>query len=137
MKLSTYINKSNLPASVVRAVVKKLGGWEEFKETAKDVNEHGADAGFSSFIYYSDTMRFYIKHRADINAMVTEQADQLGENLLTMVAGFRSLNGEYSEDEVGQTMYGAKHYVDTYIANALAWFALEEVCRDYEGASDY
>ena len=38
---------------------------------------------------------------------------------------------DYTADEVARTLYGAKRDADTQIANACAWFALEEVCRSY------
>jgi hypothetical protein len=93
----------------------------------QDVADHGADAGFPGFCYYTDTERFYRKHRAEINGMVESLADDLGESAIGMVRGFRCIGTDYSESEVAQTMYGRK--IDPVIANGLAWFALEETAR--------
>jgi len=63
-------------------------------------------------------------------------ADDLGEELISMVRGFNCLGSrtsgpDYTADEVARTLYGAKRDVDTQIANACAGFAVEEVCRSY------
>ena len=128
-----FVNATGYPARVVKAVISKLGGWECFKETAADVANHGADAGFSGFTYYSDTCAFYANHQTDIMTMVEEMADQLDEGSVEMVRNFNCLGKDnYTAEEVGKTMYGSKAKHHTQVANALAWFALEEVCRAYE-----
>jgi hypothetical protein len=130
--MGAFLGACNYPARVVKAVINKLGGWECFKETAKDVAEHGADSGFSGFTYYADTCAFYANHQTgEIVKMVTEMAEELGEGAIEMVRNFNCLGKEYSDEEVGQTLYGSKAKHNTQVANALAWFALEEVCRAF------
>lgn len=109
------------------AVIRRIGG----KETLKDVMNHGIDGGFPGFIYYSDTTAFYRRHRKAINEMAEEMANDMGENVLDMIAGFRCLNG-FSTAEVGKVIYGTWEHTDehTAIGNAMAWFAAEEVARD-------
>jgi len=128
-----FVNATGFPARVVKAVIHKIGGWDCFKETAADVANHGADSGFSGFTYYSDTCAFYENHQTDIVKMVGDMAEQLGdEGAVEMVRGFNCLGKDsYSAEEVGKTLYGSKAKHDTQVANALAWFALEEVCRAY------
>jgi len=121
---------SNINIQLVRAVVKQVGGWDSFKEIAADVMKHGADAGFSGFIYYKDTCDFYAKNRENIYALASEMASSMGEEVVGMVKSFRCLN-DSTEVEVGATLFGNKAKHDTHVANALAWFALEEVCRSY------
>ena len=107
------------------AVIRRVG-----RDSLQDVAEHGADGGFPGFCYYSDTCAFYAKHQTRIVSLVEEMASDMGESPTKLVAGFRCLNGDYSEAEVGRTLYGPKKVHDEQIANALAWFALEEVARN-------
>ena len=109
-----------------------MGGWEEFTDRAADVTNHGADGGFGGFIYYSETCAFYAKNRALILKLVKDMADSLGEGVLEMVQNFNCLGKDFSLDEIGETLYGNKNKHQTQVANALAWFALEEVCRAYD-----
>jgi hypothetical protein len=110
------------------AVIRRVG-----LDSLQDVASHGADGGFAGFTYYSDTCAFYAKHQTRIVALVEEMASDMGESPTNLVAGFRCLNGDYSEAEVGRTLYGPKKGHETQIANALAWFALEEVAHSVTG----
>lgn len=124
--------QSNLDPALIRAVVRQAGGWAAFKERAQDVANHGADAGFSGFIYYADTVAFAMRYRPLIVALCNDMAANVGTgSAIDLVANFRCLNDNYKPDEVGRTLYGQKSKADTQIANALAWFALEEVARAY------
>ena len=129
--LKKFIEASQIPAEIIRAVVRQSGGWGSFKEIARDVASHGADCGFSVFIYYADTVTFYKKHRKSINAFADSMAKDLGDNTLDMVAGFNCL--DTNAGEVAECMFDPRTKNDyaTRIHNALAWFALEEVARSY------
>lgn len=83
--------------------------------TRRDVVRHGASAGFSGFTYYTDTTKFYNKHETAIWELLEEQYEDYGhDNPMQMIAAFN----------------GAKQVTDlTTFKNLLAWFALEEVCR--------
>ena len=129
--LKDFTASSNINAKLIRAVVRQLGDWEYFQQSAPDVANHGADAGFSGFTYYTDTGPFYAKNRALIVALVENMADELGEGSAQMVQGFNCLGKDYTMTEIGRTLYGNKSQHNTYVANALAWFALEEVANAY------
>lgn len=123
-------NSGNIPEKLVRAVVRQSGGWESFAEQAEDVTNHGASGGFSGWIYYTETVAFARRNRASIVELCEHLADELGESgPIALVEGFRGLSGA-TESEVASTLYG-KGDGETSVANALAWFALEEVCRGY------
>ena len=132
-KTLTAFNKdcNGIDSSLVRAVVKQIGGWDSFKESARDVSNHGADSGFCGFIYHTDTCAFYAKNRGAILALLNDLSESLGEDILTLVQNFGCLGKDYTLDEIGKTLYGNKNQHETNVANALAWFALEEVCRAY------
>ena len=130
MNLKSFIEKSNLPEDLVRQVVRQIGGWDSFKEHARDVSMYGAAGGFAGFIYYTDTCRFYAVNRDAILEAVRDMCDGLGEEPIQFVRSFNCLDA--TESEVGLTLYGSKKQHDTQVANALAWFALEEVARSFE-----
>lgn len=132
MNLKSFIEKSNLPEDLIRQVVRQIGGWDSFKEhVLHDVAMYGASGGFSGFIYYTDTCRFYAVNRDAILEMVRSMCDDFGtEEPIQFIRSFNCLK-DATESEVGLTLYGTKKQHDTQVANALAWFALEEVSRSY------
>lgn len=125
--LSRVIRENPDKAKLIRAVIRRIG-----MESVQDVNAHGIDGGFNGFIYYTDTVKFYRDHKADILRLAKETAESLGEGgVITLVKGFRCLNGQYSEDEISEGLHSSGEDEHT-IKNAMAWFAAEEVCRLFE-----
>lgn len=118
--------QSGISERLIRSVIRQLGD----RESLRDVLRGGADAGFSGFTYYDDTVAFFKQNRREIIELVKRMADDLGENAVNLVMGFRCLKDVTTEEEVGRVLYGARVTEnDTQVANALAWFALEEVAR--------
>jgi hypothetical protein len=120
---------SGIPPKLIRAVVRQLGG----KESLEDIARHGIDGGFHGFIYYTDTVPFFKRNRAEIVQLVKSMADDLGEPVIDMIAGFRCLTDDAeTRDSIGRCLYGARLTEDdTEVANALSWFAGEEVARAF------
>ena len=137
MTLKSFIKNSSIPATLIRAVVKNMHGWENFKESAQDVVDHGAECGFGNFIYYTDTIAFTTKNRKAIAAYAAEQSTEIGyKDELEMILSFNGLQGydaPITTSEVARALYGRLADTDTktIIYNALAWYALEEVSRAY------
>ena len=131
--LKTFIENSNIPARVVRAVVRQIGGWESFKQSATDITRHGIDGGFNGFIYNSDTESFAKRNRKDIAAMASAQADDMGTGIFEMIRGFGCFKGDkLTDEEIGQALYAGKQADEApAILNGLAWYAGEEVARSY------
>lgn len=129
--IKEFASRSNISEKLIRAVVRQSGGWEGFKDHAEDIANYGAAGGFLGFTYYTETCAFYARNRAAILECARNMADDLGEDLTAMVRGFNCLGDGYTSDEIGETLYGscAKH--NTYVANALSFYALEEVARAY------
>ena len=125
--------------TLTRAVIRQLGG----RDALIDVNNHGAMGGFPSFTYYSDTVPFFEKHRKDILAVLEQDSDSFGEEPAQIVFGFNCLNlKEVDREEqrayrsaINRLLYGNRkvgwdRQEEIMVANALSWFALEEVARE-------
>lgn len=57
-------------------------------------------------------------------------AQDFGQNPIDMVAGFNCLTDDFdTREEIARALYGRLASDDTQAANALAWFAAEEVAR--------
>lgn len=139
MKMSEFIESTDVPESIVRAVVRALGGWKEFEATAPAVDGHGADAGFAGFTYYSDTVAFFRKHRAALLEMLkADEFDTMGANdVAAFVSSFRCM-ADVSADAIAETLYGRWKDSEwsTTVANGIAWYALGAVCREYVNIAD-
>ena len=93
--------------------VKKHSGMDDGE--IRQAGEHGADAGWSGFTYYTDTVKFHDDNEDLIWDLLEEERDGLGEKtILSMLAGFGAAGGVESMDQ---------------LKNLLAWWALESVGR--------
>jgi hypothetical protein len=134
MTTKQTIDRSGISPKLANSVLRQLGGGDDALERLADVRNGGADAGFCGFTYYKDTVPFFKRNRAQIVALVESMASDLGEEPLAMVAGFRCLDSDpETKRSIAWCLYGGRlGDDDTYVANALAWFALEEVARAFE-----
>jgi len=132
-KLEEFVNKSNVPAKLIRAVVSQLGGWEAFKEIAPDIINHGIDGGFRGFIYHTDTVAFFKRNRAAIMDLAEDQCRDIGyEGLFNMFASFNCMKTfGAKEGEIAKALYTGRGDVAEQILTCLAWYAGEEVARSY------
>ena len=133
--MKTLIANSSIPATLIRAVVKNMNGWDSFRERAQDVADHGASCGFGNFIYYTDTVAFAAKNRKAIAELAAEQAADFGDSSeIERILGFNQLRQEdLTISDIARSLYGrlADDDKKTTIYNTLAWYALEEVARAY------
>jgi hypothetical protein len=128
--LANLIDSTNIPESLVRAVVRQMGGWESFKEKAPDITRHGIGGGYHGFIYYADTLRFAHTHRKEILKLARDQAEDCGLGLVEMIEQFNCLKDcKPTELELIEGLAGVSN--EKQVPNALAWFAGEEVARAY------
>lgn len=114
---------------MTRAILRQLN-----REQLADVARHGADSGWNGFTYTSDCCAFYKAHKADILDLAKQTANEMGEDMLAMIGGFRCLsNGgkpDYTATEIGEALFSGRGECADVIRNAMAWFALEEVARE-------
>lgn len=131
--LKKLIKSSSVPASLIRAVVRQMGGWETFTNYAPDITRHGISGGFNGFIYYADTLPFAKRNRADIAKMAEMQAEDFGTSALDMVRSFGCFRQSPPDfASISTALYGGRAQEDTdTVLNALAWYAAEEVARAY------
>lgn len=116
-----------------KAIIKQLNCEEEEVENVLfDVANLGANSGFSGFIYYDDTINFYLKNRKNINEYAENTAKEMGENLFEMISNFNCIKGEYSIPEIAKALYETKNEEYINIYNALSWFVLEGLAIEKE-----
>ena len=135
LTLNQFVEKSGLEPTLVRAVVRQLGGWQEAQQSMIDIANHGIDGGFHGFIYYSDTIAFFKKHRTIICNLINSTADDIGESPITLITNFNCLKGVKAQDSIIRCLGGGPlrqgPIEDALVANALTWFAGEEVASRY------
>lgn len=126
MKLKQLIESTNIPASLVRSTVLQSGGWQYFKERAADIAAHGADAGWTGFTYYNETLPFAKRNKAAILEYGRELAKEMGQDsAYQLIAGFNCLrNSNYTAGDIAAVIHTGKGDDATEIFNALAWFVL-------------
>jgi len=117
-------------STLINAVLSRIG-----MDSIEDVINHGIDGGFNGFIYYSDTHKFAIQYRKLIVIMLEDMADQLGEDVVSMVSGFGVFRNSPINQDDKRDLYkylsGGKPEQGA-ITNVMAWFAAEEVCRMFD-----
>ncbi len=131
MNITTANQNSGISRKLILAVIRQLGG----RERLEDIRNHGIDGGYAGFTYYADTVSFFKRNRSEIVALVKQMASELGEEPLNLVAGFGCLRpaDEETKESICRCLYGGRLTDgDTQVANALAWFAGEEVARAFE-----
>lgn len=112
---SYYRNQSHEVQKMIRAIRRQLS-----ISALVDVRDHGADSGFSGFIYTAECVRFYNRHEDAIWQLLRSNADDMGYDSATaLIATFKRKDMLDDPDQ---------------FKNLLAWFALEEVAR---GLTDY
>lgn len=101
-----FLNDTHLPESLVNAVIKQMGTYAEFQETAIDVTNHGASGGVSGFIYHTETIPFAEANKKELMQTCEEMAESCGESgALELIAGFNALSGDYSQSEIADGIY--------------------------------
>lgn len=101
----------------------------------------GAGGGLGGFIFYSETWEFFRRNRSAIVSALQEMAEGIGEGCaVDLVRGFSCFRGDQpTADEVGRLLWGEIPAewsegagIDNHnVANACAWFALEECANKW------
>ena len=125
--------------NVISALGFRLNGSKrsliELSTQFENCVEHGADCGIPGFIYYSETIPFFIFNREDIVNHMEQTAAELGTDIISMVQGFSVFRNsdKPTPSEVGKALWGSSRHSEelTTLYNVFAWYALEEVARTW------
>ena len=101
----------------------------------KDVANHGADAGFSGFIYYNETCKFFDDNKDLIMEQLLEDRANIGYNSLTeMLSSFKCFKDidTYDIEAFLIDSDDESNEEQTTLKNGLAWYALESVAWQLE-----
>lgn len=90
---------------------------ENLKDSAADIANHGADAGYPHITYTSDTVKLFDKYGDEIWEMAVQAADDMGTTVPELLASFRRKDMMES--------------LDTF-KNLMVWFACEALAQEYE-----
>ncbi len=95
--------------------------WSDYSDKNyifRDVLEHGCVSGIvSELIWYSDTVKFYIRYREEINELLKDLMDGTG------IYSMKDLFGKNWDDE-------DPLIIENHNRNLLAWFGFEETLRN-------
>ena len=138
LTLKSFIKNSQVHATLIRAIVAGNGGWDEFKEKAQDIADHGSQSGCGGFIYYTERVAFTAKHRPLIVEFAEYQAKEIGyPSAITMIQDFNRIKYcGFSYNDIAKALYGhlsnnntdqRYRYIKEQVYNALCWYIEEEV----------
>lgn len=117
------------------AVIEQLGGVDdEVIFGSLNTVRNGSD-GYTGFIYYTETSKFWNDNKKAIMENMHELADDLGEDLIKMIKGFGSFKDDdtVTYDAIGKALYGPYDEDENrYIYDTFAKYALEEVANRFQ-----
>lgn len=132
-----FIEENDNPsfAKMANAVVEQLGGVSEDTLLNTLDKVRNADEGYTGFYYPSQTCKFWNENKDSIMENMHETADDLGEDLITMIKGFGNFKDDKSVtyDAIGKALYApfdeneSRNIYDTF-----AKYALEEVAIRFQ-----
>ena len=122
-----------------KRVIEQLSDESELNEdnasVLKDVANHGADAGFVGFTYYSDTCKFFDDNKDLIFEQLLEDRWSIGYNsLIEMLSSFICFKDVdiYNIEAFLINSDDESNEEQTTLKNGLAWYALESVAWQLE-----
>jgi len=134
INMQLLIESSSIPAPLIRAVVRQMGGWETFTNYAPAITRHGINSGFNGYIYYADTEPFARHNKDAILELASSQAQEIGyDSTFAMVRSFGCLKNEtFGDADLFRALYrGQNPENGPNLLSALAWYAAEEVAQAY------
>lgn len=110
------VNNSGLIKEVIQHVFNKWQDYKNKKMILQEILEHGCISGIvSELIYYTDTIRFYDKHKEEINTLLYHTMEEID------IYDLKSIFRDFDETD--------PLCLETHNKNLLAWFAFEETSR--------
>jgi len=137
------VQNSCFSERTINNVIKTLGypltgskqTFNELSTQFENCAEHGADIGIPGFIYYSETIPFFIANSQDIVNHMEQTAEEMGTDIISMVQNFGVFRNsdKPTTSKVGRALWDSRRKWDdlTSLYNVFAWYALEEVSRTW------
>lgn len=120
---------------MANAVIEQLGGVdEEVIFGSLNTVRNGSD-GYTGFIYYTETCKFWNDNKDAIMENMHELADDLDEDLIKMIRGFGNFKDDdtVTYDAIGKALYGPYDEDENRrIYDTFAKYALEEVANRFQ-----
>lgn len=101
---------------IIRA--KSFESWMKSNFSAEelsDIANHGADGGWHGLTYYGDTCKLYSRFKDEIWEMLSADADDMGMNILEMIANFGG----------AKSVQNCQHF-----ENLMVWYAAERIANE-------
>jgi len=123
-------------AKEIEAVIRQFGDREDWMESVEDIVNHGAAAGVSGFVYYSETVPFARRNRKMILSRLLEDCEGMEiESPASWIRSWKIVGSDFSLHEINQVLYTGRcddfdaesGNGEDMILNALAWYLLEDV----------
>ena len=132
-----FIKENDNPSFVkmANAVVEQLGGVDEDTILNSLNSCRNANDGYTGFCDPSQTCKFWNENKSTIMENMHELADDLGEDLITMIKGFGNFKDDESVtyDVIGKALYAPFDENESeYIYYTFAKYALEEVSYRFQ-----
>ena len=132
-----FIKENDNPSFVkmANAVVDQLGGVDEDTILNSLDSCRNANDGYTGFDNPSQTCKFWNENKSAIMENMHELADDLGEDLITMIKGFGNFKDDESVtyDVIGKALYAPFDENESeYIYDTFAKYALEEVSYRFQ-----
>lgn len=112
-----------------KAVLKQIGiSKKEFTNNVSDYLD--ASAGISGFIYCNDMHKFAMRNQTEIIELLESMADEFGQEVGEMVAGFGVFRGEMGyqdKKDLYSFLSGSKNIEQGTVTNVLAWLCVEHL----------
>jgi hypothetical protein len=114
-------------------VIEQLGYDEldnDAAQTLKDIANYGIDGGYTGFIYYYETCKFFEDNKDLIMEQLLEDRASIGYSSLTeMLSSFKCFEGidTYNIEQFLINPDDENNEDETTLKNGLAWYAAETV----------
>lgn len=134
LKLKDVIDNSAVDASLIRGVVQWHGGWNAFKDIAGDIAQYGANTGIS-FVWYTDTTKFFRNHAPAIKEWLEHFTCELGEHSVGHLVQNFGLRA-YNVEEIFKVIYTGKGDGLESIHQQIVFAVVEEIAHKVINTSE-
>jgi len=111
-----YDGNSKLVRDVQHMINDNVNDYDDITDYLNEVLAYGCQSGLESeLIYYEDTIKFYQKHKVEIQGLIKERLKEAGSGSISDLLNDWDSTDIFAEEDQNQ--------------NLLAWFGYEEICQ--------